>query len=80
MAHKHLVKFLTHFFISISLLSIQCESAKFSTTYSAKDFSRNVTDLLDGLLANYDKRIRPGHGGKYKLANSYKNLKFFSKL
>ena len=36
----------------------------FSSTYSAKSFSKNVTQLLDSLLANYDKRIRPGHGGK----------------
>ncbi|XP_047737312.1 uncharacterized protein LOC108673826 isoform X2 [Hyalella azteca] len=35
----------------------------FSSTYNAKDFSRNVTQLLDSLLANYDKRIRPGFGG-----------------
>lgn len=36
----------------------------FSSTYSAKVFSANVTELLDGLLANYDKGIRPGHGGR----------------
>uniref|UniRef100_A0A6A7G5N9 Gamma-aminobutyric acid receptor subunit alpha-6 n=1 Tax=Hirondellea gigas TaxID=1518452 RepID=A0A6A7G5N9_9CRUS len=35
----------------------------YSSTYNAKDFSRNVTQLLDSLLDDYDKRFRPGHGG-----------------
>ena len=38
----------------------------YSSTYNAKDFSRNVTQLIDGLLDKrwYDKNIRPGFGGE----------------
>lgn len=36
----------------------------YSSTYNAQDFSRNVTQLLDKLLDNYDKKIRPGFGGE----------------
>ncbi|XP_069952401.1 gamma-aminobutyric acid receptor subunit alpha-6-like isoform X3 [Cherax quadricarinatus] len=39
----------------------RCEA--FSSTYSVSGFSKNVTNLLDSLLADYDRMIRPGHGG-----------------
>ncbi|XP_045584119.1 gamma-aminobutyric acid receptor subunit alpha-6 isoform X1 [Procambarus clarkii] len=38
-------------------------SEAFSSTYSVSGFSKNVTNLLDSLLADYDRMIRPGHGG-----------------
>ncbi|XP_037805179.1 gamma-aminobutyric acid receptor subunit alpha-1-like isoform X2 [Penaeus monodon] len=38
-------------------------SEGFSSTYSASSYSKNVTSLLDSLLSDYDRRIRPGYGG-----------------
>ena len=52
---------------SAVLLSLHVQSAEgYSSTYNAKDFSRNVSQLIDRLLneKHYDKRIRPGFGGE----------------
>ncbi|KAK8387709.1 hypothetical protein O3P69_018304 [Scylla paramamosain] len=51
--------------VVVVLSAVLGRSQAYSSTYSASGFSKNVTNLLDSLLANYDRRIRPGHGGKY---------------
>lgn len=45
------------------LASTISASEGFSSTYSASSYSKNVTSLLDSLLSDYDRRIRPGYGG-----------------
>ncbi|XP_045104816.1 gamma-aminobutyric acid receptor subunit alpha-6-like isoform X2 [Portunus trituberculatus] len=49
--------------VVVVLSAVLGRSQAYSSTYSASGFSKNVTNLLDSLLANYDRRIRPGHGG-----------------
>ncbi|MPC86761.1 hypothetical protein E2C01_081597 [Portunus trituberculatus] len=48
--------------VVVVLSAVLGRSQAYSSTYSASGFSKNVTNLLDSLLANYDRRIRPGHG------------------
>ncbi|XP_066952706.1 gamma-aminobutyric acid receptor subunit alpha-6-like isoform X3 [Macrobrachium rosenbergii] len=49
--------------IVVVVVGVADPTQGFSSTYTASGFSKNVTNLLDSLLADYDRRIRPGHGG-----------------
>lgn len=40
-----------------------------STLKNREEIVRNTTQLLDKLLQGYDKRLRPGFGGDYRLFN-----------
>ncbi len=53
--------------VVVVLSAVLGRSQAYSSTYSASGFSKNVTNLLDSLLANYDRRIRPRHGGEYSV-------------
>ena len=77
MAHENLGMLLLPFLVCLSLYPGRAVSPPDGASNIRKEMVYNTTELLDGLLMGYDKKLRPGFGGMYFLSYTRKTVPLY---